>query len=342
MSVLVPARYYLLLLPLMRGHGVEPTRLLAELGLDPARLAHPAAQLGSHQVEALVSAALALDPRADLALQLGRRIKPSSHEIVGLAMLSADTLADSLRLAERYWSLISPLLHLRSTATPQGLQLRWQPALPLSAAVARFHAEATLAAVHAELAFFLGQVPPGCVFELPRRWTGERERYRLLRPASVRSHDDIDDWFAVWLPRAVLGRPLALADPAARATAESRCQAMLDQLSAEGGLTSWVLQILQHADDHFPGQLEVARLLRLSSRSLHRRLAGEGTSFRDLSNAERHRRACAALEHTRAAISSIALGLGYRDAANFSRAFRQRAGVAPLRYRQLARSAAAD
>lgn len=340
--MLVPARYYLLLLPVLRADGVDVTRLLEELGLDAARLEHPSALLSTAQVEALVSAALARDPRTDLALQLGRRIKPSSHEMVGLAMMSADTLADSLRLAVRYWPLISPLLQLSSEAVGRALRLRWQPAVGMSAAVARFHAEATLAAVHAELTYFLGSVAPDCVFELPRRWLATRARYRLLRPAGLRAHDDMDDHFAVSLPQEILARPLALADPTALASAERRCQTLLDGLAADGGLTTWVRQILQRAQDHFPTQAEVARLFHLSCRTLHRKLGAEGSSFRELCNSERHRRACESLRQSRMAISSIALGLGYRDAANFSRAFRLRAGVSPQHYRRQSLPPASD
>ncbi len=330
-----PSRYYALLLPLLRADGHDPNLLLAGLGLDPQQLVHPAAQLSATQVEALVVAVLRHDPDDDLALRLGRQIKPSSHEMLGLAMMSAATMADALRLAVRYWPLITPLFSLGAERCGVRLVMQWQATLPLRSDVLRFHAEALLAAFHEELRFLLGGSAPEYRIDLPRPWL--KASYRKLRPARVHPHDEGSDRFSASLPLSMLERPLVLADPGARAAAERRCQELLERLAAEGGLTAWVLQILQRSTDCMPRQSEVARLLHLSSRSLHRKLAAEETSFRELGNRERYRRACERLSQTDEPVSSIALALGYRDAANFSRAFRLRAGVAPSAYRRLAR-----
>jgi AraC-like DNA-binding protein len=330
--MLFPARYYALLLPLLHAEGLDPKALLD--GLDPQQLLRPAAQLTASQVEALVVAVLRHDRGQQLALRLGQQIKPSSHETLGLAMMSASTLNEALQLAVRYWPLITPLFNLSAERSGPRLLLHWQTTIPLRNDVLRFHAEALLAALHAELRFLLGGSAPAYRVELPRLWL--RADYRVLRPVSIHPHDEAPDRFQASLPIAMLEQPLALADPGARAAAERRCQELLERLDAEGGLTGWVLQILQRAQDCMPRQSEVAALLHLSSRSLHRKLSAEGTSFRELGKHERFRRAGERLARTAEPVSSIALALGYRDSANFSRAFRQHAGVAPTVYRRLA------
>jgi AraC-like DNA-binding protein len=78
----------------------------------------------------------------------------------------------------------------------------------------------------------------------------------------------------------------------------------------------------------------MARILNLSPRTLERRLAQEGGSFRAYARAARHARACELLRAGRLGITQIAYQLGYGDAANFTRAFRREAGCSPSEFRQ--------
>lgn len=337
-----PARYYQLLLPVLQAAGTDPEPLLAELGLQRQRLADPASTLSAVQVQRLVEAVLAADASPDLALRLGRRIKPSSHEMLGLAMMSADTLGDALQLAVRYWPLITPLFGVRAQRRGQSLGLRWTALSAAGSAMpdpvlVRFHGEALLAGMHEELRFLLGELPAGYRLELPAEWLSQPSRYRLLRPAVLRAHAGTGHEFSLWVPTAALATPLLLADETARRAAEQRCQILLAQLSAGSGLAVWVRNLLSQADP-LPGQAQLAELLHLSTRSLHRRLAAEGESFRNLLDEERYTRACAMLRETQLPVTSIALALGYSDPANFGRAFRRRAGVPPLAYRHAARA----
>jgi len=85
---------------------------------------------------------------------------------------------------------------------------------------------------------------------------------------------------------------------------------------------------------------EVARELNLSSRSLHRRLHDEGSSFRAIKDALRRDLALSRLEKTRQPIAQIAEELGYAEPSAFFRAFQAWTGMAPTTYRN--RLAGAD
>ena len=78
---------------------------------------------------------------------------------------------------------------------------------------------------------------------------------------------------------------------------------------------------------------EVAQLLSVSSRTIHRVLQNEGVSYSELVDKCRCQTACDALEHTRDPVREIADFLGYRDVASFSRAFRRWTGKQPHAYR---------
>jgi AraC-like DNA-binding protein len=78
-----------------------------------------------------------------------------------------------------------------------------------------------------------------------------------------------------------------------------------------------------------PTVTQAARRLHLSVRSLHRRLAEAGLSYQQLVDEARRERAAELLVEPQRKLGDIAAALGYRDPANFSRAFRRWYGVPP-------------
>ena len=76
----------------------------------------------------------------------------------------------------------------------------------------------------------------------------------------------------------------------------------------------------------------VAAELKLSERSLRRRLTEEGTSFRELLQDARQDRAQTILSKPGISLAVAAEQLGYSDTAAFSRAFKEWTGVSPGRF----------
>jgi len=74
----------------------------------------------------------------------------------------------------------------------------------------------------------------------------------------------------------------------------------------------------------------------MTRRSLQRLLTKHGTSFNRLAEEALMRRAIQRLGDGEAAITGIALELGYADAAHFTRAFRRWTGMPPSVYRHRA------
>jgi AraC-like DNA-binding protein len=78
----------------------------------------------------------------------------------------------------------------------------------------------------------------------------------------------------------------------------------------------------------------LARRLHVSPRTLHRRLADEGASYRALRDAVRRERAFQLLGKTDHSIAVVAASLGYSEPSAFFRAFVGWTGVAPSAYRK--------
>lgn len=87
---------------------------------------------------------------------------------------------------------------------------------------------------------------------------------------------------------------------------------------------------------------EVARRVATSRRQLQRAFAESGdTSFRTLLGEVRMRRARELLTEGAAPVRDVARRVGYRQPAQFAKAFRRRFGAPPSRYRSRERSLAA-
>lgn len=78
---------------------------------------------------------------------------------------------------------------------------------------------------------------------------------------------------------------------------------------------------------------DAARALKMTARTLNRRLRDEGTSFQDIKDALRRDMAIRALQHGTNSIEQIAFDTGFSAPANFHRAFRKWTNRTPGSYR---------
>ncbi|MGB0133420.1 AraC family transcriptional regulator ligand-binding domain-containing protein, partial [Dokdonella sp.] len=122
-SAFLPARYYALLVQMVQTRGLDASQLLGPIGLDRAMLERPQAMLSPAQADALIDRAASMTGLDDLAMQLGRMIKPSSHEYLGYALMTSATLDEALQLASRYWRLITPAFQLSLDRTADAVHI---------------------------------------------------------------------------------------------------------------------------------------------------------------------------------------------------------------------------
>jgi AraC-like DNA-binding protein len=328
----LPTRYYALLATRLVQWGIDLPALLRDAQIDPVTLAAPDGQFRPEQVERLVALADERAGRSDLGFELGRMLKLSSHDILGYAMLSSPSVDHALRLVSRYFSLITPTYTLRYRCDATHAEALVQPQLALSPRVRELHLEAIAVAFYEHVRALLSGDAPACTIHLSFEPPPHVARYAELSNAVLHFGEQNLPGARIVLARAEVMRPLALADGNALQMAESRCAALLDRVTRGASLSDWIAMMLREAADGQPKLEELAQILNLSPRTLERRLAQEGKGFRELARRARFDRACELLRAGRLSITQIAFQLGYSDVANFTRAFRREAGVAPSVY----------
>ena len=131
----------------------------------------------------------------------------------------------------------------------------------------------------------------------------------------------------------VLDLPLPQADEHTTAVAQAQCRELLARRHARAGVAGRVRdQLMARAADP-PDLGQVAAALNVSDRTLRRRLAGEGVSFRGLLDEIREQLAEELLVTGGFSVAEVAERLGYLEVSSFSQAFRRWKGVGPRAWR---------
>lgn len=335
-TTLLPARYYTHLLTLLEAQGLPRAALLRAAQLPRQRLRGACAGLCLGEVERLARAALSLALVPDLGWQLGAAIRPGEHATLGYALHRAASLDAALRLASRYFALVSPGFVLRYHPGPQRSRIEVLPRLPFGPQALRLHLDAILVATLIELEHLAGGPLPGIEVQTALPAPAAAAPPAVLRRYVCRFGVGGLPGFSLTLPSTRLQAARVAAEPAQRVLAGQRLELERARWCRRAQLADWVRMMLSEAQGGLPTQRELAALWGLSTRSFARRLGAEGVRFRELLNTARIERAVQALGEGAVPITQLALELGYRDAGNFSRAFRRATGCSPRSFRQSA------
>jgi AraC-like DNA-binding protein len=141
--------------------------------------------------------------------------------------------------------------------------------------------------------------------------------------------------YAIVFSSELLDVPLATSDPCLYGLLEGYARQLLVQLPCAGGDIQQRVRgaLLRELDGGNPTKEYIASLLRLSPRTLTRRLADAGTTFEEVLSSLRCELSARYLRDTELSISEIALALGFSGASSFVRAFRRWTGSSPSEVR---------
>jgi AraC-like DNA-binding protein len=126
-------------------------------------------------------------------------------------------------------------------------------------------------------------------------------------------------------------------DRAASLLARQQCEHAMLELGFDTGIVKRARALIPTAGG-FRSLTEVAPLLRVSPRTLKRKLAREGATFSELLERVRTERAKVLLRSAELTLEEVADRLGYSSFPNFARAFRRWTGETPASHRRAARA----
>ena len=267
----------------------------------------------------------------NLWVEVGLRYRSIKYGALGLAMMTARTLGEALEIACSYQALTYSLINYRFAADPNGACALLGDNGELPAHLHNFTQHRDLGAIRTLIADLM---PGEQVLERitiaappPANWADLCKHF----PCPVSFDAASTQW--IFLPGSA-GRSLPLADRELSVLYSARCEGLLGRARADAPITHRLAALIRAGGEQLISASEAARHLALSERTLHRRLAEEGTHFSAMIDAARFSRARALLADRRMSIEAIAFAVGFAEPSSFSRAFKRWAGMGALEYRR--------
>lgn len=273
-----------------------------------------------------------------LAAAYAAAIRPDDLGALGLAMKTAPTLRDSLLRVVRFFRLVAT--NAQYSLQEDGTQ-------------GRFVIEA-LGADHPALCLRNEIALAGFATNIARLAQGRIALTEArLRHAPCGAQADYDALFgcpvrfgagedSLVMPSALLDLDNRLGDASVSDFLTAHLEDQLAARPADSPLKTALLRRLTEAlSDGMPAAAVIAREMGMSERTLFRRLAAEGLTFRDVVREAQTRLAQELLTRSDRPIAEIAFLTGFSEQSTFSRAFKRWVGEAPARYRQQAAGARA-
>jgi AraC-like DNA-binding protein len=332
-SPTLPVRYVAPLAEYVESLGPSWRSVLRAARLDESLFDAPDASMTLAQFDALRVEIERVTGRTDLGFELGRHIEVTTHGAIGEAMLHCSTLDHALRLASRFFPLVTPAFAMDYRRRGREARISFRPKVAMTRETLRVINEIHAVSFHFQWKSLLPQRLKRYDVFVPMNAPPHARRYRELAPARFHFAPMPLPEVRVVVDAAQVDLPLATANPQNAAHAEDRLKRQRPPLALESRWSDWVILMLREAEDCQPTLEQLAELVGIGSYTLARLLAKEGESFRDLSNRVRFDRARSLLAQGRNPITQIAYRLGYTDVANFSTAFRLAYGKSPRAYR---------
>jgi AraC-like DNA-binding protein len=317
--------------------GMDAAELRALTGLDPEELTHFSRRLPAARLFAVWEAVIRRldDPGFPVRAARGAGLDARSA-VTFLAAASANVREGIIRSVANVsaWTTAYTISAIhRQDGTARGMSLVMDGLDP-SRLGARCEAEFQLADILTGIRTAVGAdafTPPRVAFTHPApRDTGTHRGY--FGPGLVFDAPHTE----IVLPADVLDLPGPAPQPGLAGVLADH----LDGLRAAHDLPpshrlrvrEWLLDCFGRGEP--PTVAAAARALTLSERTLHRRLAAEGTTFRGVCEATRRQFAEDLVRSSPRAVKEIASMLGFADARSFHRAYLRWTGTTPARDRR--------
>jgi AraC-like DNA-binding protein len=246
--------------------------------------------------------------------------RPAAHGALSLACLSAPTVGAAMDVLVRSMPARFATMRFAALREHGALIMRLTTVTPLSESLNRVLAELAMLGVSAGLDSLAGAPKVKTRFEFRAPRPAYADRLEPLLGAEVIWGAAIN---AVVLPERLLEMRSPLADTGLHEAAMERLEAARRSERAPAGVRGRVERLLAHSETGRAQAEVVATSLGLSRRTLMRRLAEAGLSYRDLVDAELRARARRWLDSGSLTKAEISERLGFADVTGFSRACRR-------------------
>ena len=269
----------------------------------------------------------------EFGLRLGEQLQPSAHGPMGYLALSSPDLLSALQALANYLPLRMPWVAI-DLSLHDGLldiQLRFRLALEDNLFARTTMGECFAMVIQSLVEAVLGRPASEAAITFEHPAPAHAKLYEDYLHAACRFEGNINSYC---LPAELAGASNAAGDSEAYKLTQQLCNKLLEQTPrSASSLADRVRTLLLLQPIESTTEAKVASSLFLSRRTLARRLAAEGTGYRQIRDRFLQELASRYLLESNQTVDTVAASLGYHDAAAFRKAFRRWTGMTPREFR---------
>ncbi|MEM9494757.1 MAG: AraC family transcriptional regulator ligand-binding domain-containing protein [Pseudomonadota bacterium] len=316
------------------AYGCPPGPLLKLIDPDGDPFANPARRFPASVMIEMFAMAERLTGDVEMGIYAGAAYQPAAFLDIGLALNACATLRASAELIEKYQPLAHQIGKMKLDIEGATSYIRWRPCPEFINQIERIRpVTQTSFAAYVIGGRGLCWTRPeenvrGVFFRHRKIGDGKVTADFFNCPVTYEAGDDM-----LVLDTKLLDMPLPQANAGLLSVICDRLDRQLAELGGPVSIRSQTFQCIQAQMPNEPPRLRsVAKALGMSERTLRRRLADEGISFRDVADAAR-REACELyVREGGKSISAVAQALGYSEHSAFTRAFKRWHGAPPSHF----------
>ena len=314
----------------MLARGVTTADLLANTELRESDLSAPYNLINETQARIYYRNVVALGNEDGLGLEIGWLTGLSQMGPLGMSQLAARTLRDSLKAVHANRLVYYLLGDWEIELTDELVINRFFVHEP-DESLRIFLVERGLGTIQAHVEELCGsEVTPIRVL-LDYKTPENYQRYKEIFRCPVRFGQPTLELH--YLAK-YLDLEIETYDPQAGEVLGALRDNLREKLTSRGDIVNDVKLALRRQQGKFPSLEQVADSLAMSSRTLRRKLGEQDARYQNLLDEERRRVAEDFLLNTTMGIQQISEHCGFRDAQNFSQAFKRWLGLSPTEFRR--------
>jgi len=323
------ATFGLIGLRLVELHGIDAKSFARQINIPSIEIADPNARVSIRVVDTAFERAAQLISDPAFALRAAECWHPSLLGVLGFAWLSSESLGAALGRLERYSKIVGQKASCRceeSTGNWRFVFDHGRGDAPIGPVMADFALSIIVSMCRANFgpAFALEQVT------LRRPRPADAGPYTRYFACPV-TFDAGEDSFV--LAQAVVQQQLPTSNRELAQTLDGILAAQLAALQRQDLETQCRAYLLNELVSGEPSEERLAKSLAMSRRSLQRKLAEVGLTFRGILEKTRYDLALYYLDDPSKSVTDITFLLGFSEQSAFTRAFKRWSGKAPSIYR---------
>ncbi len=321
----------------LEDEGVDTFDALKDVHLSPTQMRSPKTRVSLNQIIQCYRNAIRLSLDPFFAYHTGLHFHISTNGMYGFAILCSTDIRQAARFAEQYHQLVTAEADIRFKEEADYAAWTVDPA--------------SLPSIDAELYKFIVELHFGTIISLSRDLMGQAFIPRELHVTYNFAADT--EWSAdvfgcpvllghtenaLVFDKQWLDKPAELGNEITYREVLRLCDRLLEEMQIKIGIAGRVREVLLYNQAQPTSFDAVARRLKMSARTLKRRLREEGTSYRKVAEELRTQLAIKYLRDTELTLEDIASSLGFRDSTSFRHAFRRWTKKTPGGFRPASRA----